>query len=482
MTLEFWQSEESFRDTFRDMRVGMLLLSLDGRFLAANPAICEFLGYSEAELLNTNILAITHPADIALTRERMQQSLVELKSLPPFQKRYLRKNGQTVWGEVLISMVREADGSPKYRIGQIFDVTERRKNDQRLREYETVVEGLDAMIAVVDRDYHYVIANQAYLRYRNLRFEQLSQHLFPYPLDQEAFEAVVKKNFDECLQGKPVAFETKYTYPIIGERYLALSFSPIEGPEGIHRVALLMRDITEHKLAEAEVTKLSRRSAHLRDGERRKIARDLHDVTGQNLVVLETNLGSLGNTLPTTAKKLRKLAKSCQDLAQQCINEVRTLSYLSHPPLLDEAGLPDAISHFAHEFTKRTGIHVNLDASPDFGRMNPDVELALYKIAQESLTNVHRHSGSATAQVLLSRKGNEVTLEIHDDGRGKSRGSLKKGSARPFRPGGGISIMEERTNLIGGDLEISSGDGGTTVRVTVSGVAGGEQPALNANT
>jgi PAS domain S-box-containing protein len=481
MLSEFWKSEESFRNTFRDMRVGMLLLSLEGRFLAANPAICKFLGYSEAELLQQDIRSITHPADLATTIERMHQTFVDLQISPPFQKRYICKDGTTRWGEVIISIIRGPDTSPKYRLSQIVDITERMERNERLKGYEKVVEGLEEMIAVVDRDYRYVIANRAYLNYRGLQLEELKEHFFPYPLDQQAFENVLKIKFNECLLGRSVAFETKYKYPELGERDLFLSYSPIVGPKGIERVALVMRDFTERKRAEDELARLSRRLARVRDGERRKIAKELHDVTGQNLVLLDTTLNALLTALPKSARKLRKLAKSCQDLSQECMKEVRTLAYLSHPPLLDESGLPDAILHFVEEFGKRTRIRVELEVKENFGRMSPDVELALYKIVQESLTNVHKHSGSLTAEIVLRRVRNDVTLEVRDAGQRVPDPTLKRGVLRPFRDGIGISIMKERTNLIGGRLEITSGPDGTIVRVHVSGVEEGEQKALSAD-
>src|ERR1700686_2343538 len=177
-----------------------------------------------------------------------------------------------------------------------------------------------------------------------------------------------------------------------------------------------IRDITERKRSEEELQRLSGQLLRLQDEERRRIARDLHDSTGQDLVALATSLSQLHASIPSSGRKLRQLASQCQALADRCIREVRTLSYMLHPPMLDEAGLEDAIRHFAEGFGERTGIEVRLDMSPDFGRLSQEVELGLFRVVQESLINIQRHSGSHTAQIQLQRNSDQVSLRIGDTG------------------------------------------------------------------
>ena len=202
---------------------------------------------------------------------------------------------------------------------------------------------------------------------------------------------------------------------------------------------------------------------------------------GQNLVALATDLSQLRTSVPSSNRKLRELASRCEDLANECVREVRTLSYLMYPPLLDESGLADAIRHFADGFTGRTGIKVELNVNPEFVRMRKDVELALFRVVQESLANIHRHSGSKRAKILLNRRSDEVTVEVTDSGRGAS--GQKRGTSRgiPFQVGIGISSMRERVKLIGGHLEIVSGPGGTTVRVTIPEAAERDEKASRAD-
>jgi signal transduction histidine kinase len=193
----------------------------------------------------------------------------------------------------------------------------------------------------------------------------------------------------------------------------------------------------------------------------------LHDSTGQDLVALATALSQLHSSVPTPNRKLRKLASQCQALADQCIREVRTLSYLLYPPMLDESGLEDAIRHYMGGFTERTGIEVELEISPRLGRLKPHVELALFRIVQESLTNIQRHSGSHEAKIRIERDEEKITLEIADKGSGIT-GSLRRLNGKiPVGLGVGIPSMHERATQIGGQLAIESSKRGTTVRVTI---------------
>jgi signal transduction histidine kinase len=233
------------------------------------------------------------------------------------------------------------------------------------------------------------------------------------------------------------------------------------------RVAGTCRDITEAARAEEDLRRLSGQLLRLQDEERRSIARDLHDSTGQDLVVLATILSQLHASIPSSGRKLRKLASQCQELADRCIREVRTLSYLLHPPMLDEAGLEDAIRHYVDGFSERTGIEVKLQISPRFGRMPPDVEVALFRVVQESLTNIQRHSQSLQAIIQLERIADEVKLEISDKGQGAPRRELTESTGSPFRLGVGIASMHERVRLIGGRLAIESSNSGTSVRATI---------------
>ena len=221
--------------------------------------------------------------------------------------------------------------------------------------------------------------------------------------------------------------------------------------------------------ANEELRRLSGQLLRLQDEERQRIARELHDSTGQDLVALATTLGQLAGS---GDRKSSRLLSECKALADKCIREVRTLSYVLHPPVLDQAGLGDAIRDYVEGFTRRSGIQVEVDLSPRVGRMTRDVELALFRIVQESLTNIQRHSGSQRATIRIHRNSN-LTVEISDLGRGLSASVPRRKEELRFEVGVGIPSMHERVKLIGGRLDIDSSSHAPTVRVTIP--LGGER-------
>jgi two-component system NarL family sensor kinase len=154
-------------------------------------------------------------------------------------------------------------------------------------------------------------------------------------------------------------------------------------------------------------------------------------------------------------------------VADQCIREIRTLSYVLHPPILDLVGLGDAIRDYVTGFTRRSGIPVELELSPRVGRMAGDIELALFRAVQESLINIQRHSGSLQAKIRMDRDPGKITLEISDKGSGISGDVRKRNGNFSSGLGVGIPSMHERVKLLGGQLDIESSSNGTTVRVAI---------------
>jgi len=217
---------------------------------------------------------------------------------------------------------------------------------------------------------------------------------------------------------------------------------------------------------EEDYRRLSSQLLRLQDEERRRLALDLHDSTAQHLAALIMNLDLLDGVEFLDASLHRALAES-RSLAETCVREVRTLAYLLHPPLLEHMGLIAAVRDYVEGYTERSGIRVDLDLS-EIGRLPPPVEMALFRVVQESLTNVHRHASSSTARIRLTNATDAVLLEIQDRGRGL-RAELKQRNATSAAAtmGVGIQGMRERIRQVGGTFDIGFTDKGTTVRVTV---------------
>ena len=222
------------------------------------------------------------------------------------------------------------------------------------------------------------------------------------------------------------------------------------------RTAELERQIVEKETAEESLKQLTSKLLQLRDDERRRIARDLHDSAGQLLAGATMNLELVLKEKATLSPKAAAALDECGDLIRQTLKEIRIVSYLLHPPLLDEAGLRAALEWFLDGFSKRSGIRTHLEIAEDFGRLPMDLETAIFRIIQESMTNVHRHSDSKTANVKLSRTSEEVTVEIRDKG---------VGIPAELSQGVGLRGMRERVRQFRGSLDIESNSPGTRLVV-----------------
>jgi signal transduction histidine kinase len=246
--------------------------------------------------------------------------------------------------------------------------------------------------------------------------------------------------------------------------YLGHPVHPAAG-ERVEYVGTVM-DVTARKLAEDklnEVRMLAARLMHAQDHERRRIARELHETTAQDLAGLKMSLAALERGMSEPTDKDRALLAECVVLADRAMTDIRTLSYVLHPPLLDEAGLPAAIRWFATGFAKRSGVRVEVSLADDFDRLPDDVEIALFRVVQESLINIHRHAQSQSASISLSRSGDILRLEIRDEGRGLPRARGIVTPANPQKLGVGIASMRERIEQLNGNLTIESTRAGTRV-------------------
>ncbi len=240
-----------------------------------------------------------------------------------------------------------------------------------------------------------------------------------------------------------------------------ISLSPLQTDEGT-LVTSAIRDITERKRAEESLRLLSGRLLHLQDQERRRIARELHDSAGQLLAALSMNLSLVGAEPGDIAPRAAKALQESVGLVQELSRELRTISHLLHPPLLDEVGLASGLRSYLDGFTERSKIRVDLELPGDLGRLQQDLETAIFRIVQECLTNIHRHSESPVARIRISRSDGQVCLEVEDDGKGipqEKRGAMDSGGM----PGVGIRGMRERLRQLGGNLEIKSNGRGTVV-------------------
>jgi PAS domain S-box-containing protein len=446
---------------FEQAPQAIALMNGENLVVRVNQEFTRIFGYTQEESLGRPLGDLIAPGDLRDGFQRLvelgsQGQRVEVEAVRQ------RKDGSRlhVFG---VGVALSVPGGQIASCVMYRDITERKQTEDRLREYEKAVEGLEEMIVVVDSQYRYLIANRAFLSYMGLEREQLIGRFVHDVTTEEVFDPLVKAKLDECFRGNVVKYELKYLYPARGERDLSVSYFPIEGAGAIDRVACVLQDVTERKQAEMELRSLTGRILSLEDEERRRLARELHDTTSQSLAALCMNLSVASESAGVLNPRAQAAIAESAALADQCLREIRTVSYLLHPPELDELGLQYALSRYIDGFIQRSGIPVEIEAPPDLGRLPQLIETTVFRIVQESLTNVHRHSGSDTARVRLAKDLSNLVLEVEDAGDG----------IRADAPSGvGIASMRERLQQVNGRLETISGPGGTVIRATIPLPAG----------
>ena len=265
-------------------------------------------------------------------------------------------------------------------------------------------------------------------------------------------------------EGKPVENELRFVLPDGRIRVFHSRAVPLADETGrVHQIRGMSQDITERKQAEEEQRRLAQQLLNVRDEEHRRMARNLHESASQSLAALKMTLSRLAEAIPQDAENQRDLLESSLMLAEEAIREVRTVSHLLHPLVLDDAGLGPALRWYAAGFSERSQVGVKVDIADDFGRLPQETETAIFRIVQEALTNVHRHSASRTAIIRVARRNGDTIVEVEDKGHGMPLPSESTCWRSPM--GIGLAGIRQRVQQLNGEFEIKSALGeGTTIR------------------
>ncbi len=319
----------------------------------------------------------------------------------------------------------------------------------------------------------FVDANQTAVKMFGLDSEQSAIGLAPWDLSPEyqpegqRSHELALEHIETALREGGSTFDWIHKRANTGESFPAeVDLSTLSTGTGVLALAVV-HDVTARKRAEHGLRELSAELMRLQDEERRRIGRDLHDSTGQTLAALELGLAQVMHDPDSLSPERRKVLEHCVRLAEQCSTEIRTASYLLHPPLLDELGLLSAIRWLADGFRQRASIEVRLDLPEKMARLPPEEELSLFRIAQEALTNILRHSASPWAAIRLKIQSNSVMLEIEDAGRGLPQPLNSPSAVTGASLGVGLAGMRERIRHLGGSFSMESTGGGTRVRAII---------------
>jgi PAS domain S-box-containing protein len=466
------ESEERFRQLFNEMNVGCALCELvcdgdkrpcDARFVEVNPTFERMTGFAKSFLVGKSLREVFPRVESAWVERLGQVALTgESTHFEEYSRAFKKYLDVTAFRP-----------RPGYFAGVFADITQRMQAQRDLeeaeRKYRSIFEHAVEGIFQVREDGGLLTANPAMARllgYESVEeftreVRNLEQHLYIEPRHPSGFIPLLR-------QQKTISdFETLMRRRdgtviwVIGSAYAVRD----EDGRVVYYEGTL-RDISEHKRAEEALRALSSQLLHAQDDERRRIARELHDSTGQYLAALSMNLSWMDQSVDDSHPKIRAVVGESIELVKRCLAEVRNFSYLLHPPVLDEYGLSAALQWYVQGFSKRSGIQVELVVEGDLPRLSSQAETALFRVVQECLTNVHRHSGSSRASIRLRRSSGCLALEISDEGHGISAAPAEAG-AGDGRSGVGIAGIKERMRELGGRLEIESDSRGTTVRASL---------------
>jgi PAS domain S-box-containing protein len=475
-TVESHLKEEQFR-LFMEVVPDYAIYMLDtqGRVTTWNAGAERIKGYTALEILGRNSSCF-YPAEEVLSGK--PQRLLDLA----LQKGHcedegwrIRKDGSTFWASVTIAAIRDTNGQLLGFGNVTRDLSERRRAEIALcrseDRFHLMAEAVhDYAIFMLDPEGYVSTWNTGAERIKGYKASEIiGRHFSCFYSDEEVRSGKPTRELEEAVKNGKFE-EEGWRRRKDGSLFWAnVVITPVRNEENrLIGFAKVTRDVTERMQKERALRELTLHLLRMQDEERKRIGRDLHDTLGQCVSAMKISLDSLAASVQPKDPETGKQVSQCVQLAEECVREVRTISYLLYPPMLEEVGLRSAIHWYLEGFTSRSGILATFDVTADFGRLSRDSELALFRVLQEGLTNVHRHSGSQTAHVRLSTNDGRAILEISDSGTGIPAQVLEEwGRSWQRAIGVGLRGMRERLSQLGGELEISSSDRGTTVSATV---------------
>ena len=458
---------------------------LNGIVTSWNSSAERIFGYTEQEMVGKPI-ALIIPPDLQSQEAQILQRLRAGKRIEHFETVRIAKGGRRVLVSLTISPVKDASGRVVGASKIARDITRIKQVERALRESEQRIRFCmeAANIGTWDWD-----IESGSIRWSDNMERIHGQRPGSFGGNVEVFQkGIYKQDRPRVEQAIQQALEGDGRYHAEYRQIKAdgsLGWMEAHGQviyDSSNRSIQMMgvcRDISERKASEQALKEaheqldarvnertseldrareslrmLSARLLQMQDDERRRIARELHDTAGQILVALNLNLVPVEEELQRNNPELARQITGSLRLIEELSRDLRTMSHLLHPPLLDEAGLHSAVRWYVEGFAERSKIEVDLQLDPKVERLPAELETAIFRIVQECLTNIHRHSGSSSASISITRASNNVTIEIRDQG---------QGMPVPIRPGVGIQGMGERVRQLGGQLEIASGKGGTRI-------------------
>ncbi len=502
-------SEQRFRDMVDALPAAVYTTDAQGRITHFNRAAVEFSG--RVPELGTDQWCVTwklfRPDGTRLTHDEcpMAVALKEGQIVDGVETIAERPDGKRIWFVPYPRLLRDAEGRIVGGVNLLMDITQRKQAELATALLAAIVDSSDDAIVSKNLDGTITSWNKgAECTFGYTAEEALGKHIsLIIPADRQDEETDILRRL---RSGERVDhFETVRQRKDRTLLDISVTISPVRDSTGkVIGASKVARDISERKqldvalsqseerfrklsesldaevrdrtaeleertrevLTRAEqVRQLSWQVSRIQDEERRHIARELHDNAGQTLTILGMNLATVSKNAKTRAPEIAKSIEQALEMVQELTKEIRTTSYLLHPPLLDENGLPGALSWYIRGLGDRSGLDIAFTISEEFGRLPRELELVVFRLVQECITNIHRHSGSKTATIQITRDSDRVLVEVHDQGKGipaEKLAQIEQGIS-----GVGLRGMRERLGQFQGEVILDSSGAGTTVMATI---------------
>jgi PAS domain S-box-containing protein len=458
------------------MNEGALTLAADGTILYCNPRFAEMIKIPIERIIGRSIGRFVARADkqklASLIEGSQKERLTAEISLKSTKGTFVHSHFSLVPLELdglqsICGVVTDLTGVIAAREASLRLEDTLMERERLLSLINTNVSDLIWLMVVEPKNrYRCVAVSGSYIAVTGLREDQVVGKWLREILPAAPFNFSLAKYQEAIRAGETIVYEESADVPA-GHIVLETRLTPIFDPrENCTYLLGVSRDATERKRTEEQLRQLSACLLEAQDQERRRIARELHDSTAHDLAAIAINLSRLEECAELD-EGARKCLADTVSLAKQSSGEIRNLSYLLHPPLLDERGLDSALRWYTDGFAQRSGIATELDMPAKIGRLPQEIETALFRIVQEGLTNIHRHSSSPTARIRLLRSSAGLVLEVQDEGHGMPRDTFKETRGTIEGMGVGIAGMRERLRQLGGRLEIDTNSHGTIVRATL---------------
>jgi PAS domain S-box-containing protein len=449
------ESEGKFRSVFRESGIGMAIVSPGGLFLAANGAFCRFIGYTEEELLGKTVRSITHLDDWPKFSRKLEEALTDGSSFQGVEKRCLHKSGKVLHGECNASLIRDANGKDLYFVAEVLDITDRKRANQNLLESEQrfrlVANSAPVLIWMAGTDKLCTFFNKSWLDFTGRTVE--------HEMGEGWAKGVHPAELERCLATYSGAFDARVDFEMEYRlrrhdgkyRWMVDYGVPRFESDGTFCGYIgSCVDITDRKMNADSLEELSRRLIVAQEEERGRIARELHDDFSQRLALLGIGLSRLWKKRPESEEDERTVVRELWNRTQEISSDVHRLSHQLHSSKLEHVGLGPALMGLCEEISEKYGIQVEFTDRGVSSQIPKDVALCLFRVAQEALSNVAKHSEAKQAQVELSNANNEIHLRIVDAGLGFD---VVLGNTHV---GIGLVGMRERLRLVGGRLSVQS--------------------------